>query len=67
MNALFFILFTFLLVVVQTIILPTSDLLIQSFDLMIINILFLSLFSSHSAIALTLSNGGRICVPLIIG
>lgn len=47
MNALFFILFTLLLIVIQTIILPSTSFFIQSFDLMIINVLFVCLVSSH--------------------
>ncbi|NOX32935.1 MAG: hypothetical protein GXP56_04260 [Deltaproteobacteria bacterium] len=47
MNALFFIILTFFLIVIQTVILPGFAFFIQSFDLLIIDVLFLSLISSH--------------------
>ena len=50
MNALFFIILTFFLIVTQTVILPTFPWFINCFDLLIIDILFLSLISSHYSI-----------------
>ncbi|MCK5348031.1 MAG: hypothetical protein KAJ25_01505 [Desulfobacula sp.] len=47
MNVLFFIIFTFFLIIVQTVILPSFPWFVQCFDLLIIDILFLSLISSH--------------------
>ena len=47
MNAMFFIIFTLFLIVFQTIILPSFSFFIQCFDFMIINVLFLSLISTH--------------------
>ncbi|MCK5836927.1 MAG: hypothetical protein KAH09_06640, partial [Desulfobacula sp.] len=49
MNAVFFVLFTGVLIILQTIVLPSFDWFSQCFDLMIINVLFLSLVSSHYA------------------
>lgn len=45
MNALFFILFTLFIIVFQTVVLPLFSFFINCFDLMIINVLFLSLIS----------------------
>lgn len=50
MNALFFIILTFFLIVVQTVILPSFSWFIYGFDLLIIDVLFLSLVSSHPSI-----------------
>ena len=50
MNALFFILFTLLLIVMQTVIFPSFSWFPQCFDLLIIDVLFLSLISSHYSI-----------------
>ena len=47
MNALFFIILTLFLIVLQTIVLPSFSWFVQCFDLLIIDILFLSLISSH--------------------
>ena len=47
MNVLFFILLTLFLIVMQTVILPSFSWFAQCFDLLIIDILFLSLISSH--------------------
>jgi len=47
MNAVFFIIFSLFLIVIQTIILPSFSLFTQCFDLMIINVLFLCLISTH--------------------
>ena len=47
MNVLFFIILTFFLIVVQTAILPSFPWFSQCFDLLIIDILFLSLISFH--------------------
>jgi len=47
MNALFFIILTIFLIVLQTIVLPSFSWFAQCFDLLIIDILFLSLISSH--------------------
>ncbi|MFH2091377.1 MAG: hypothetical protein ABIJ31_03360 [Pseudomonadota bacterium] len=49
MSAVFFILFTLFLIVMQTVILPTLPFFMQCFDLMIINILFLCLTSIRSS------------------
>lgn len=49
MNALFFILLTLFLIVVQTVILPSFPWFAQCFDLVIIDVLFLSLVSTHYA------------------
>lgn len=54
MNALFFILFTLFTIVVQTIILPLLPFFMQTFDLMIINILFMCLVSTHYTIILAI-------------
>jgi len=51
MNVLFFIIFTLFLIVLQTIVLPSFSWFDQCFDLLIIDILFLSLISSHYSIA----------------
>ncbi len=51
MNVLFFIIFTLFLIVLQTIVLPSFPWFAQCFDLLIIDILFLSLISSHYSIA----------------
>ncbi|MCK4767160.1 MAG: hypothetical protein KAS28_02155 [Desulfobacula sp.] len=50
MNILFFIIFTFFLIIVQTVILPSFPWFVQCFDLLIIDILFLSLISSHHSV-----------------
>ncbi|MCK5696071.1 MAG: hypothetical protein KAH62_05670 [Desulfobacula sp.] len=50
MNALFFIIFTLFLIVLQTVVLPSFFWFAQCFDLLIIDILFLSLISSHYSI-----------------
>ena len=47
MTTLFFIILTLFLIVMQTIILPSFSWFAQCFDLLIINVLFLSLISSH--------------------
>jgi len=47
MKSLFFILLTFCLIVIQSAILPSFSRFDQCFDLLIIDILFLSLISSH--------------------
>ncbi|MBU8850036.1 MAG: hypothetical protein KOO65_07260 [Desulfobacterales bacterium] len=47
MNALFFIILTVFLIILQTIVLPSFDWFVECFDLLIINVLFLSLVSSH--------------------
>lgn len=47
MTAVFFIIHTLFLIVMQTIVLPSLSCFAQCFDLMIINVLFLSLVSSH--------------------
>ncbi len=47
MTTLFFIILTLFLIVMQTIILPSFSWFVQCFDLLIINVLFLSLISSH--------------------
>ena len=47
MNALFFILCTLFIIVIQTVILPSVSFFMQCFDLMIINVLFLCLISTH--------------------
>lgn len=49
MNALFFIFLTLILVVVQTVILPSFSWFEQCFDLLITDVLFLSLISSHTS------------------
>ncbi|MCK5164711.1 MAG: hypothetical protein KAQ72_13385 [Desulfobacula sp.] len=50
MNILFFIIFSFFLIIVQTVILPSFPWFVQCFDLLIIDILFLSLISSHHSV-----------------
>jgi len=52
MNVLFCILFTFFIVVIQTILLPSFSFFINCFDLMIINVIFLCLISSHQSVIL---------------
>jgi cell shape-determining protein MreD len=47
MNAVFFIILTLFLIVIQTVILPSFSWFAQCFDLLIIEILFLSFVSSH--------------------
>ncbi|MCD4722874.1 MAG: hypothetical protein K8S13_23905 [Desulfobacula sp.] len=54
MNALFFIIFTFFLIVLQTVVLPSFSWFAQCFDLLIIDILFLSLISSHYSIVVAI-------------
>jgi rod shape-determining protein MreD len=50
MTALFFIIFTLFLIVLQTVVLPSFPWFAQCFDLLIIDILFLSLVFSHYSI-----------------
>jgi|GEM_PF-421481 hypothetical protein len=52
MNAVFFIVLTLFLIVIQTIILPLFSLFDQCFDLLIIEIIFLSFLSSRYSIVL---------------
>ncbi len=47
MNALFFILLTLFLMILQTVILPSFSFFMQCFDLLIIVVLFMCLVSSH--------------------
>jgi hypothetical protein len=47
MNVIFFIFLTLFLIVIQTVILPSFSFFAQSFDLLIIAVLFLSLISTH--------------------
>jgi hypothetical protein len=54
MNVLFFVISSFFLIIVQTTVLPSFFWFPQSFDLMIINIIFLSLLYSHYAVILTI-------------
>lgn len=54
MNALFFIFFSLFLIVVQTVILPVSNIFVQCFDLMIINILLLSLIINHVGVVIAI-------------
>jgi len=54
MNAVFFIILTLFLIVIQTIILPSFSWFDQCFDLLIIEILFLSLISSHYSMVLAI-------------
>ncbi len=54
MNAVFFIILTIFLIVIQTIILPSFSWFDQCFDLMIIEILFISFISSHFSIVLAI-------------
>lgn len=49
MNAVFFISLTIFLIILQTIVLPSFSWFGQWFDLLIIDVLFLSLISSHSS------------------
>jgi len=50
MNILFFILLSLLLIVFQTVVFPCFPGFVQCFDLLIIDVLFLSLISSHFSI-----------------
>lgn len=50
MNVIFFIIFTLFLIILQTVVLPSFSWFAQCFDLLIIDILFLSLISSHYSI-----------------
>lgn len=54
MNALFFVIVTVSLIIFQTIIFPSFFWFSQCFDLMIMNIIFLSLVYSHYAVILTI-------------
>ncbi|MBU0465318.1 MAG: hypothetical protein KKE12_17250 [Proteobacteria bacterium] len=54
MNAVFFFVFTLFLIVIQTIILPSFSWFDQCFDLLIIEILFLSVISSHYSMVLAI-------------
>lgn len=54
MNALFFIMLTFFLIVLQTIIFPSFSWFSQCFDLLIIDVLFLSLWASHLSMVLAI-------------
>lgn len=54
MNALFFVIVTVFLIILQTIIFPSFFWFSQCFDLMIMNIIFLSLVYSHYAVILTI-------------
>ena len=54
MNALFFVIVTFLLIVFQTIVFPSFVWFSQCFDLMIMNIIFLSLVYSHYSVILAI-------------
>jgi rod shape-determining protein MreD len=54
MNALFFVAVTISLIIFQTIILPSFFWFSQCFDLMIVNIIFLSLVYSHYGVILTI-------------
>lgn len=47
MNALFFVLLTLFLIIFQTVLLPSFSFFINCFDLMIINVLFISLISKR--------------------
>ncbi len=47
MNIIFFIFLTLFLIVIQTVIFPSFSFFAQSFDLLIIDVLFLSLISTH--------------------
>lgn len=49
MNAVFFIIFTLFLIVIQTVVLPCFSFFPQCFDLLLIDIIFLSLISSHAS------------------
>lgn len=59
-NALFFVVLTLFLLIIQTIILPMSGFFIQTFDLMIIVILFLSLVIAHLSVLLVIAGIGII-------
>jgi len=54
MKTLFFIILTFFLIVVQSVILPSFSWFDQCFDLLIIDVLFLSLISSHYSMGLAI-------------
>jgi hypothetical protein len=54
LNVLFFVILTVFLIIFQTIIFPSFSWFSQCFDLMIMNIIFLSLLSSHYAVILTI-------------
>jgi len=54
MNILFFVIVTIFLIIFQTIIFPAFDWFPQCFDLMIMNIICLSLVYSHYAVILTI-------------
>jgi len=54
MNVLFFVILTIILIIFQTIIFPSFSWFSQCFDLMIMNIIFLSLVYSHYAVILTI-------------
>jgi len=54
MNGLFFVILTVFLIVFQTVIFPSFIWFSQCFDLMIMNIIFLSLVYSHYAVILTI-------------
>ncbi len=60
MNAVFFIILTLCLLVVQTIILPCFSWFPQCFDLMIINVLFLSLIASRNSMVFAIAGIGCI-------
>ncbi|MBU2431084.1 MAG: hypothetical protein KKH99_10355 [Proteobacteria bacterium] len=53
MKVFFFILVTFLLLIVQTVIFPSFRIFTQCFDLLIIEVLFLSLISSHHSVLIS--------------
>ncbi len=54
MNAIFFVVVTISLIIFQTIIFPSFFWFSQCFDLMIVNIIFLSLVYSHYGVILTI-------------
>jgi hypothetical protein len=54
MNILFFVILTLSLIIFQTVIFPSFFWFSQCFDLMIMNIIFLSLVYSHYAVILTI-------------
>lgn len=54
MNTIFFIILTLFLIALQTVVLPSFSWFDQCFDLVIIDILFLSLISSHYSIAVAI-------------
>lgn len=60
MNALFFIILTFFLIVIQTIVLPSFCWFVQMFDLLIINVLFLSFIASHNSMVFAIIGIGCI-------